>query len=85
VLRLYVVLTAHGHDQNHEKTTTAVLAKQRFRPVQRFQHYQQTVTKESMSNIRGLFDGKKDDDSDDDSKGNNNRFVGGITSHGGGR
>jgi len=38
-----------------------------------------------MSNIRGLFDGKKDEDSDDDSKqGNNNRFVGGIDSRGGG-
>ena len=38
-----------------------------------------------MSNVRGLFDGKKDDDSDDDSKQNNNRFVGGIDSRGGGR
>ncbi|KAG7359455.1 SEP domain containing protein [Nitzschia inconspicua] len=37
-----------------------------------------------MSNIRGLFDGKKDADSDDDSKGSNNRFVGGISSQGGG-
>jgi protein subunit release factor A len=49
--------------------------------IDRTIHYLATI----MSNIRGLFDGKKDDDSDDDSKGNNNRFVGGISAQGGGR
>ena len=36
-----------------------------------------------MSNIRGLFDDKKDDP--DDEKDSNNRFVGGIGAQGGGR
>lgn len=36
-----------------------------------------------MSNVHGLFSGKKDDDSDNDDE--NNRFVGGIGDRGGGR
>ena len=37
-----------------------------------------------MSNIRGLYDDKKDDSSDDE-KDSNNRYVGGIGAQGGGR
>jgi hypothetical protein len=37
-----------------------------------------------MSNIRGLYDDKKDEPSDDE-KDSNNRYVGGIGAQGGGR
>eukprot|EP00536_Pseudo-nitzschia_multiseries_P017936 jgi/Psemu1/315224/fgenesh1_kg.1959_\ len=37
-----------------------------------------------MSNIRGLYDDKKDESSDDE-KDSNNRYVGGIGARGGGR
>ena len=38
-----------------------------------------------MSNIRGLYDDKKDDSDDDKDRDSNNRYVGGIGAQGGGR
>jgi UBX domain-containing protein 1 len=59
------------------KTTEIITAK--------FFRFNSSSSNSIMSNIRGLFDGKKDNDSDDDSKKDeNNRFVGGISSRGGG-
>ena len=40
-----------------------------------------THTQYTMSNVRGLYDGKSDDDDDHE----NDRFVGGISERGGGR
>ena len=37
-----------------------------------------------MSNVRGLYDDKKDDPKDDE-RDSNNRYVGGIGAQGGGR
>jgi hypothetical protein len=38
-----------------------------------------------MSNVHGLFSNKKEEEESDDDDGTNERYVGGISSQGGGR